>query len=77
MKVTHHQTGRTTVELKSRFKIWLTLMYLVGAFAVYLSISGHGGRLPMLPLVLGIICIVGALAFTVSMIRGPRNKSQR
>ena len=65
------------MELKSRFKIGLALMYLFGAFAAYLSISGHGGRLPMLPLVLGIICIVGALVFTVFMIRGRRNKSQR
>lgn len=55
-----------------RLKIAIAVMYMVGAAAIFLSVSGSGGRNPSVPLVLGIVALLCGVILTVLMIRGRR-----
>ncbi len=60
-----------------RLKVALAVMFLVGAAASVLSVTGSGGHIPVIPLVLGIAAVICGATLTALMTRGPRKSSPR
>lgn len=58
---------------KTIFKVWICLFYLGGVLGIYLGVAGQGS-LPILPLIAGVICVLIGVAFTVAVIRRPRDR---
>jgi hypothetical protein len=52
-------------------------MILVGIGAICLSISGKGGHVPAIPLVLGVIALGCGTVLAVLIVRGSRSSSLR
>lgn len=52
-------------------KIAIAAMFPVGAAAIVLSATGGGGRMLVIPLVLGIAAVISGAVLTALMIRGP------
>ncbi|MFJ4633463.1 hypothetical protein [Streptomyces sp. NPDC088847] len=57
-------------------KILATVMFVGGAIAIYLSLSGKGGHFPIIPLILGITATCCGSLLAALIIRDPRKKSQ-
>ncbi|WP_369186827.1 hypothetical protein [Streptomyces sp. R08] len=57
-------------------KILVTVMFVGGAGAIYLSLSGKGGHFPVIPLILGIVAVCCGGLLAALIIRNPRRGSQ-
>ncbi|MET7572061.1 hypothetical protein ABZT04_26685 [Streptomyces sp. NPDC005492] len=60
----------------TRVIIAVALMYLVGTAGIVLSATGHGGHIPIIPFVLGIVANCCAVILTVLLMLAARRSRQ-
>ncbi len=54
--------------MPSRVGIFVAVLYLGGALGIFIGVTG-GGKIPLFPLLAGIVCVLIGIALTVALIR--------